>query len=473
MATTSAPRPWRHRVPRDVWRVAATMAAVLGTFATSLALRSVFGFGSALVVLAVVLSLTLVRHEAHASWRARAVRLGTLVVVAVAAHLVAVTLFRHTFVGSLLLVAGLSLPIAIRRFGPTWSRLGTLMSLPLVAVLTTPAVAAPAPADTWWAPAMAVVAYGWVVAVTVVARSAAIDGGAETPSPGRRRPSTGRRLDASARMAIQMATALGLAATVGHLVFDRHWPWLVITAYVVCAGNRGRGDVLVKGGERVAGAVGGTLVATLLAGHVARGSHVAVALVFVALAIGTWLRPRSYAYWAASITAALALLYGFYGVGGAHLLAERLLGVVVGGTIGVVVSWLVLPVRSRDVAIARVAGVLRAVQDVIDARLHQRVPDQADMDAALHDLGHIRRTWALHHRVTRGSMTTSTALGAVDEVVLAAASLGERADRATLGRAAKQLGATRRRLRDERSVAVLTGDLREVARLLRDATHGR
>ncbi|MBP2390332.1 FUSC family protein [Aeromicrobium fastidiosum] len=464
-------RPWHRRVPADVWRVVTTMAAVLGTFATALALHEAFGFGSALVVLSVVLSLTLGRHETDASSGARAARLATLVLVAVAAHLVAVTLFDHAVLGTLLLVAGLSLPIAIRRFGPTWSRLGTLMSLPLVAVLTTPAVAAPAPGDTWWAPVMAVVAYAWVVASMLVARAGGVAHATPPPAPARTRPA--RRLDASARMAIQMATSLGLSAVIGHLAFGGHWPWLVITAFVVCAGNRGRGDVLVKGAERVVGAVVGTLLATLLAGHVARGSHLVVALVFVALAVGVWLRPRGYAFWAASITAALALLYGFYGVGGTHLLAERVLGVVIGGIIAVAVSWVVVPVRSHDVALLRVADVLRAVQEVLDEHLRQRLVDHGELDAAIHDLHPIRSTWAVHRRTTRDTATPADAIESVDELVLAVRGLPERADRAVIGRAARQLGAARRRLRDERSVASLTGDLRSIAQSVRDAAGHR
>ena len=96
-------------------------------------------------------------------------RLATLVCVAIMARYVAEVLFHHEVLGGALLAVGLSAPILLRRLGPVASRLGTLMALPFIGVLTTPVVAAPAAHDAWWAPVVAVVAYVWVVAVTTVA----------------------------------------------------------------------------------------------------------------------------------------------------------------------------------------------------------------------------------------------------------------------------------------------------------------
>jgi hypothetical protein len=457
----------RRRPSADLVGAIVTMSAVLATFGTTLALRDVAGFGTTLVVLSVVLALTLGRLEGHASWQSRGLRLCTLVVVAVAARYVAEILFRHEVIGGALLALGLSSPILLRRAGPAASRLGTLIALPFVAVLTTPVVAAPARQDAWWAPVIAVVAYAWVVAVTTAAHRFGVLAEAP-PTPAAHRPT--RLLDASARMAIQMLVSLGLALLLGHVVFDAHWPWVVITAFVVNSGNRGRGDVLSKSVLRVLGALIGTTAATVIAGRVTQGSHVSIVAIFIVLAIGTWLRPRGYAYWAGSITAMLALLYGFYGVGQESQLVQRLLAIVVGGVIAVVVAWFLLPVRTRDVARLRTAGVLAAVQDVLTARLAGKEPDLTVLDASRHELELIQPTWQLHRRVRRTTATPAHALDAVLEVADAAARLGPSPHRSPLGTAARDLGKVRRMLRDANHVTTLTADLVGIASRLREAS---
>jgi hypothetical protein len=390
-----------------------------------------------------------------------------LVLVAVAARYVAEILFHHAALGGTLLAVALSAPILLRRFGPVASRLGTLMALPFVAVLITPAVGAPAAHDAWWSPVIAIVAYAWVVAATTVAHVFGLVREAR-PAPAQRR--SGRLLDASARMAIQMLTSLGFALLVGHVVFDEHWPWVVITTYVVSSGNRGRGDAVSKSLLRFVGASTGTIAATLIAGRVTPGSHASVVAIFVVLAIGTWLRPRGYAYWAGCITAVLALLYGYYGTGQDHQLVDRLLAILVGGVIAILIAWFLLPVRTRDVARLRTAGVLAAVQDALTARLTGQEPDVAALNASRHELELIRPTWQLHRRMGRSARTPAHALDAVLSVADAAAELGPSPDRSPLGEAAHDLGNVRRRLRDADHITGLTPDLVGIASRLREAS---
>ena len=65
-------------------------------------------------------------------------------------------------------------------------------------------------------------------------------------------------------MAIQMAVALVLSFVVGYVYFAERWAWLVLTAFIVLSGNRGRLDVAYKSVLRVLGAAAGTLLAALL-----------------------------------------------------------------------------------------------------------------------------------------------------------------------------------------------------------------
>jgi hypothetical protein len=150
-------------------------------------------------------------------------------------------------------------------------------------------------------------------------------------------------------MALQMAAALAGAFAAGRSAFGFHWTWTVLTAFIVSSGNRGRGDVTQKAVLRIGGAVGGTLIATVLANAFPAHDNWSVVVIFAVLAVAVWLRPISYAFWAAGMTAALALLYGFFGEQGSHLLLERLEGILLGAVIAVAAAWLVLPIRNVDV----------------------------------------------------------------------------------------------------------------------------
>jgi hypothetical protein len=170
---------------------------------------------------------------------------------------------------------------------------------------------------------------------------------------------------ASAKMAAQMAVGLGAAFAVGRAAFPDHWPWLVITAYIVASGNRGRGDVAVKSLSRLAGGAAGTVLATIAVTDVPARSPWTVFAIFAVLAAALTLRTLHYAFWAAGVTAMLALLYGYFGIGGEHLLVERLEAIAVGSALAVAASWLVLPVRSRDVTRQRVARAAASLTDVL------------------------------------------------------------------------------------------------------------
>jgi hypothetical protein len=355
----------------DLWRAGWTMAAVLGSLFTAMLLRSVTGLTAQAPVLAATLALTLSRVPLAGGWN----RLEAVVevpLVALAAAGSGELIVHRPVLGQPLLVVGLSIGILARRYGPAARRAGRLIALPFLALLITPVAPVPgsAAAVIAWSPVLALVALAWRVGVGSVAERVApgsapvgaLADPASEPAPAGPRARS-RRLDAPTRMALQMATGLGAALAVGHLLFGDRWGWTLLSAFLVASGNRGRGDVVHKAGLRLLGAALGTVGASAIATAVPAGHLFVLVLLFAVMAVSLVLRGRSYAWWAAGVTAMVALLHGYYGESGAGLLAERLLGVLVGSAIGVAAAWFVAPVRTRDVFRRRVADCLAALTD--------------------------------------------------------------------------------------------------------------
>jgi fusaric acid resistance family protein len=309
------------------------MAAALASYVSVLWLAHVAHLQVDVVVLSVVLAVTLGRTVQRADWVDRAVGSALVPTGAVGASEIGRLMADRVVVGSTLFATAVAATIFVRRWGPRCTTAGVLVTAPLLAVLIVPALPI-GRTNVWWSAVVALIAYAWTVACFPSGR---VEG--EPPRLGRPR----KRV--SARMALQMGVALGVAFAAGHLVFGEHWAWVALTAFVVCSGNRGRRDVARKSVLRVAGATAGTAVATLLTGLFGPADPWQVVAIFGLLAIGTWLRPLSYAYWAAAVTAALAFLYGYFGQTSPTLLTDRLGAILLGGLIGVTVSWFLLPVR--------------------------------------------------------------------------------------------------------------------------------
>jgi uncharacterized membrane protein YccC len=204
-------------------------------------------------------------------------------------------------------------------------------------------------------------------------------------------------------MAVQMMLTLAVAFVVGEWLFGDHWPWLVLTGYIVAAGNRGRGDVLVQGLHRLAG----TVAATLLAGVFSPGDRTAVVAVLFTLGLALLARPYGYAYWAAGVTAALAFLYGYYGQGGAGVLAARVGAVAVATVLAVAIAWWVLPIRTTDMIRRRIADVLANVNNLLTAARRSNPKELQAAALAAHSalarLEEASGTMLLHDRFSRAT----------------------------------------------------------------------
>jgi hypothetical protein len=347
------------------------MAAVLASYGSALLIERLAGLRLDIVIWAIVLTMTLARVQRSAGLADRLAGFVLLPAVAVTAWGIGHLMSAHPGAGDGLFVVAMAGSVWVRRFGPRAGQAGGLIVSPLIAVLIVGA-GGPGQAGAGWVAVIAVVACGWVTAFSLLAvRLTFTRPGARLTSAGSagsagswRRP---RSWPASTRMALQLGTALAAAFAVGRITWPDHWAWVVLTAFIVGSGARGRGDVLLKGILRVAGAAAGTAAGAAIAGTLGPRADVTVALMFLALAVATWLREYSYAYWAAIITTVLSLLYGWFGQSADALLPTRLLGILVGAALGIGASWLILPVRTGDVLRRRSADAVAAIGAVLSA----------------------------------------------------------------------------------------------------------
>ncbi|MGW3034272.1 FUSC family protein [Streptomyces sp. NPDC001178] len=342
---------------RNAYEAALTMTAMLLCWAAALVLEGAAGLHTDVLVLAVALSLTLSSTQRTADTRRRLTALVVLPVTAGASIFLGRLIAAHYVIGAAVFTAGISLAIWIRRYGPAAAKTGTLLTLPLIALLVVPGPALPPEAQS------GLVTWFWSALIGALACCSVwlVQGLGDRYGPWRaepvpEQPPRRSRLHPrpSTRMALQMAAGIATAFALGSLLFDDHWPWVVLTAYVAASGNRGRNDVLRKGIERLLGACVGTLLATGVAAAGVTG-HASVALMFTILAVALWLRPLNYAYWAAGMTCALSLLLGYFGQDAQHLLPTRLEGIAVGAALSVASAWWLLPVPRRRATAAQIA----------------------------------------------------------------------------------------------------------------------
>jgi hypothetical protein len=376
------------RRSRSPWRPAAlraaivAMAAVLSAYGSAIWIEHRAHLHVDIVIAAVAMTMTLGRVQLGADHRDRLTGTAVVAVAAAGASEVSSLLLRYPFIGDAAFTAAMAGVIWIRRFGPRATKAGTVVVVPFITLLVTHAEGVPPHAASYdlWCALIALVAAFWVAVfqlggaavgfreqrsrpVTPVALAAPT----ALTTQSKATPSKATRIPASTRMACQMAVALGAAFVVGHSVFHDHWPWAVLTAFIVCSGSRGRGDVLHKGVLRAAGAGVGTVVATLIAGAFPPEDRWSVVIIFAVLGLASWLREISYAFWAGSVTAALSLLYGYFGQSAPSLLVTRLEAIVVGAAIGIAASWFVLPVRTGSVLKRRLAEALAALSALLGA----------------------------------------------------------------------------------------------------------
>jgi hypothetical protein len=449
------------RLLHSLREAALTLLAMLGTLACAQALAP----GVASGVLGVVLSLSLARShlagERRGAWEA----LLALPLVALASVGVGHLLHVAPWLGALVFIVAMAASIWLRRFGPRALRAGSLIALPLVTILVAPPL--PRSGTGGLPPLLVPVAVALAALVCVLLTqwlgrrlrwlSAPEPAAHEAPAadaPGTMRPSP------HTRMALQMAAALAASFALGFLAFPSHWSWIVLTAFIVNSGNRGRQDVVYKSALRVLGAAGGTIVAMLVAQQVAIGGPLALGAMFASVFLGVWLRPWGYGWWALFVTVALALLQTLQPAAAPLLLWQRLLEIVIGAVLGLSAAWFVLPVRSTDVLRKRIAETLAAMSEALDPQAAERRPGA--VLAAMRRVEQLRpsfraRRLALRRWQPLQPMDWIDALAACTAPVVALAERGQ-----APGAVRKAVGAARKAMADPAQIGSALALLRQV-----------
>lgn len=361
------------RIGRALREAVLTMLAALATMACTFAVDPEPGPLTLGVVLAYALSRSHLDHDLRGRLEAALI----LPIVSLAALAVGVLLLHVPRLGAVVFVAGMGLSIWIRRFGPGPRRAGSLIGMPFIVILITPYIP-----STHYGPLMAalvpvivaLLALVWVALFHALGRKIRWLPPLRTDPAviAKAEPVSSLRLDPSTRMAMQMMIALAAAFVVGYVFFSERWAWVVLTAYIVNAGNHGRLDVAYKSILRVLGALVGTMLALAVTAHFGAHDAPTVMLILLAVFLGIWLRPISYAWWALFVTVALALLQGFEGQSPEHILILRMQEIVIGAILGVVSAWLVFPVRSRRVLRRRIADALARLGEALDPAVTAR-----------------------------------------------------------------------------------------------------
>ncbi len=456
-----------YRLARRNAALAALPEAITTLFAAlgCLACVGLLASGAGPAVLAVVLCLSLSRSQLDRNRRERIEAAVVLPVVGLAATGIGLLLLRHPWLGATTFTAGMFVSIWLRRFGPVARRFGSLLALPFVVLLVTPHLPAMQQSllPGWLLPiVIALLALLWVSALHALARRIGflpplrVREFAAVESP---RASTLRPI-ASTRMAIQMAAALALSFTAGFIFFSERWAWIVLTAFIVLSGNRGRLDVAYKSVQRVLGAAAGTVFALLLSPLAAAHGSTGAALMLTAVFLGVWLRPLNYAWWALFVTIALALLQGFGDIPPARILPLRMEEIVIGAAIGVACAWWLLPVRSTDVLRRRLADALAAFAAALNPEDRARTPDPfidalarlEEMAPAFRVLGRI----SSRSRAALAAEWTNALLGCRNDAVALIES------GAAAGKARRAVASCRQALRSPETLLPALLDLKEI-----------
>ena len=142
---------------------------VLGSFGTAAVVASAAGRGPSFNILAVVAAMGGGRVAASGSWRPALTSAATLPLVGLGAAAVGSLMIHSLTAAGALYTLIIGASIAVRRFGPTATRLGRLASLPLLAVFIAPVpISGSFGSQLPWSALACAIAAAWTLLVSLV-----------------------------------------------------------------------------------------------------------------------------------------------------------------------------------------------------------------------------------------------------------------------------------------------------------------
>ncbi len=373
-----------------------------------------------------------------------------IVLVALAAGGVGLLLRWNFAAGSLLFSGALALSVMLRGRGADARVIGRAVALPFIAMLIVPV---PPIADLRGRLLTILAALlSLIVAMLAqrVALPAAVQGAPEPPRTSTLKPPP------YTRMALQLGAALLGAFAIGGRFFPAHWPWIVLTVYIVCAGARGRADALHKGLLRLGGALVGGIGIVAVAPIVHAGGPATAATLFLTLFAGLALRERSYAFWAAATTIIVGILMAMEGSFTAGDFAARIACILIGAALGIGAAAFIYPIRTSDIARRRLATLLGRFERLADDGIESV---QARISLDLDGLRDLEPALALHRRL----VTRARADHPADWIAIARETFAHARTVADVERTERASLAARRAIRDRDDVS---GALQRLAKTL-------
>ncbi len=345
-----------------------SIAAVLAAFLAMYGLCVKLGHDPSPAVLAAALTVGLMRRPERATPAGLSAKLAMLPLIAMTAGLIGMLFHALPLAGAALFTCAVAVSVWLRNFGERGAAAGGVIALSFMAILVVP-VRPGTGAERVTTAVLVVLAgvFAFLIAA-VFARLSSRAGVVSESSSSRlqRRRVREGAMPPATRGALQMFAALAFAFACGLTIFHQHWPWVVLSSFIVTSGAMGRGDAVYKALLRFGGAAGGTLCALFIAQiHFPNSTGYATAI-FGVLFLGIWLRQINYVYWAAGATLIFALLQGTQGAS-LPLFGIRVLCIAAGALCGIAATWFVYPVHTENVVRLRVAEALGALREILAA----------------------------------------------------------------------------------------------------------
>ncbi|WP_167854136.1 FUSC family protein [Brevibacterium aurantiacum] len=189
------------------------------------------------------------------------------------------------------------------------------------------------------------------------------------------------RISLPTRQAVQATVAMAIAAPLSYLVSPDRYAWALIAVFIIYLGPSTRGELAVKAVHRVIGTIAGLIAAVPLSLLTADQPLRVVLVALIACFIGHYLASVSYSYLMFCITIVVMQLYNVLGEFTPLLLGQRIAETLLGAVIAVVVSAVVMPIRTRDTAAYLTRGFYDALAELL-SDLADRVKRTSGHDAA-------------------------------------------------------------------------------------------